>query len=85
MRRLVIIAGIVGAFILGIVVLKFSPATSTLIWNMSNGGAWLLPLVLVSSLLDSVHPCSFSILLITIAFLFGLQMPRKKLLQLGGL
>jgi len=85
MRRLLITAGIVGAFILVVIVLKFSPATSTLIWNMSNGGAWLLPLVLISSLLDSVHPCSFSILLITIAFLFGLQMTRKKILQLGGL
>jgi len=85
MRRILIIAGVIGAFILGIIILKFSPATSSLIWNMSNGGAWLLPLVLISSLLDSVHPCSFSILLITIAFLFGLQMTRKKILQFGGL
>jgi len=85
MKRLIIIAGVICAFILGIIILKFSPATASLIWNMSNGGAWLLPLVLISSLLDSVHPCSFSILLITIAFLFGLQMTRKKILQLGGL
>ena len=85
MKRLIIITSVVGAFILGIIVLKFSPATSSLIWNMSQGGVWLLPLVLVSSLLDSVHPCSFSILLITIAFLFGLSMTRKKILQLGGL
>ena len=84
MKRIIIIAGVIGAFILGVVVLKFSPATSSIIWNMSNGGAWLLPLVLISSLLDSVHPCSFSILLITIAFLFGLQMTRKKILQIGG-
>jgi cytochrome c-type biogenesis protein len=84
MKRLTIIAGIVGAFILGVIILKFSPATSTLIWNMSNGGAWLLPLVLVSALLDSVHPCSFSILLITIAFLFGLQATREKILRVGG-
>jgi len=85
MKRLLLIASIVGVFILAVIVLKFSPATSTLIWNMSQGGEWLLPLVLISSLLDSVHPCSFSILLITIAFLFGLQMTRKKILQLGGL
>jgi cytochrome c biogenesis protein CcdA len=44
-----------------------------------------LPLVLVAALLDSVHPCSFSILLITIAFLFGMQLPRKKILQVGGI
>lgn len=84
MKRLLIIASIIGVFILGVIALKFSTATSTLIWNMSNGGAWLLPLVLVSSILDSVHPCSFSILLITIAFLFGLQMTREKILKIGG-
>jgi len=84
MKRILIIGGTVTAFILGILVLKFSPATSTLIWSASQGGAWLLPLVLISSLLDSVHPCSFSILLITIAFLFGLQLSRGKILQIGG-
>jgi len=84
MKRLSIIASVIGAFILGIIILKFSPATSSLIWNMSNGGEWLLPLVLISSLLDSVHPCSFSILLITIAFLFGLQLSREKILKIGG-
>ncbi|MBI2025540.1 hypothetical protein HYT04_02005 [Candidatus Kaiserbacteria bacterium] len=85
MKRIFIISGIIGALIIGVIVLKFSPATSSIIWDMSNGGAWLLPLVLISSLLDSVHPCSFSILLITIAFLFGLSMARKKILQIGGL
>ncbi len=84
MRRILIIAGVIGAFILGVIVLKFSPATSAIIWNASGGGVWLLPLVLISSLLDSVHPCSFSILLITIAFLFGLQLSREKILQIGG-
>ncbi|MEK7480111.1 MAG: cytochrome c biogenesis protein CcdA [Patescibacteria group bacterium] len=82
--RIFIIGGAVAAFILGVLVLQFNPATSTIIWNASNGGVWLLPLVLASSLLDSVHPCSFSILLITIAFLFGLQLSRQKIMQIGG-
>ena len=43
-----------------------------------------MPLVLIAAVLDSVHPCSFSILLITIAFLFGMQMTRKRILQIGG-
>ena len=64
--------------------MKNSPETSSFIWSLSNSGAWLLPLVLISALLDSVHPCSFSILLITIAFLFGMQLTRKKILQVGG-
>ena len=75
---------IVTIIIVGIVILKNSPATSAIIWNLSREGTWLLPLLLVSALLDSVHPCSFSILLITIAFLFGIQLSRKKILQLGG-
>lgn len=80
------IAGsVVLAAILGIVVLQYSPGFSTFLWNVSSGGIWLLPLVVFSALLDSVHPCSFSILLITIAFLFGIQMTRKKILQIGGL
>lgn len=84
MRRIFSIGGIIGAFILGILILKWSSGTSSLIWSISAGGTWLLPLVLTSSLLDSVHPCSFSILLITIAFLFGLQLKREKILQIGG-
>ena len=85
MRRILIVGSAIALFIAIVLVLKWSPATSSLIWNASNAGAWLLPLVLASAVLDSVHPCSFSILLITIAFLFGLQMTRKKILQIGGM
>ncbi|MDP1689395.1 MAG: hypothetical protein Q8L47_04715 [bacterium] len=84
MRRITTIFIIVATAILGIIFLKYSPWTATFIWSLSNKGAWLLPLVLMSAILDSVHPCSFSILLITIAFLFGMQMARKKILQIGG-
>ena len=84
MKKIIIIVSITLAAIIGLVVLKNSPSASDLIWNASNQGTWLLPIVLVASLLDSVHPCSFSILLITIAFLFGMQTSRKKILQIGG-
>lgn len=84
MRRILIIGGAIAVFIAIVLILKWSPLTSTLIWGASAGGAWLLPLVLGSSILDSVHPCSFSILLITIAFLFGLQMTRERILKIGG-
>ncbi|HEY4512973.1 MAG TPA: cytochrome c biogenesis protein CcdA [Candidatus Paceibacterota bacterium] len=84
MKKLIITLSIVLIAIIGIVILKNNPATSAIIWNMSREGTWLLPLLLVSALLDSVHPCSFSILLVTIAFLFGIQLSRKKILQLGG-
>lgn len=85
MKKLIIIATVAVLFILAIVALKYAPGTAEMIWTISQGGSWLLPLVIFSSVLDSVHPCSFSILLITIAFLFGLQMTRGKILQIGGL
>ncbi|PIR04726.1 MAG: hypothetical protein COV57_02890 [Candidatus Liptonbacteria bacterium CG11_big_fil_rev_8_21_14_0_20_35_14] len=85
MKKTITTLIIIAVAIIGIVILKNTPETSLFIWNLSNKGVWLLPLVLVSALLDSVHPCSFSILLITIAFLFGMQMTRKKILQIGGI
>jgi len=84
MRPTYIIGGVTLAFIVGVLALQLSPGTPSLVWNASAGGAWLLPLVLASSLLDSVHPCSFSILLITIAFLFGLSLTREKILRIGA-
>ncbi len=85
MKKLIISIGIILVAIIAVVTLKYSPGFSVFLWSISRGGVWLLPLVFFSALLDSVHPCSFSILLITIAFLFGLQMSRKKILQIGGL
>ncbi len=85
MKKLIISIGVVFVALIAVVALKYSSGFSTFLWNASNGGVWLLPLVGFSALLDSVHPCSFSILLITIAFLFGLQVTRKKVLQIGGL
>ncbi len=84
MRKIITFIAVLLVVIIGLVILKNSSATSSIIWNLSNQGTWLLPLVLIAALLDSVHPCSFSILLITIAFLFGIQVSRKKILQLGG-
>src|SRR3989344_2278732 len=84
MRRLLIAGLVLLAALAGIVALRYAPGTSELIWSISDAGTWLLPLVGVSALLDSVHPCSFSILLITIAFLFGMQMSRGNILAIGG-
>lgn len=73
----VILAGLVVFF-------KATPAGTSLLWNASRGGTFLLPLVIVSSLLDSINPCAFSILLLTIAFLFSIGALRKRILAIGG-
>src|SRR3989344_6327745 len=84
MKKTLILLIVIILAIIGIMLLKNSSGTASFLWSLSNKGAWLLPLVLVSALLDSVHPCSFSILLITIAILFGMQMSRKRILTIGG-
>src|SRR3990167_11201202 len=84
MKRIIIILSIIVVAVLGIALLKQSALVSELLWNASGQGSWLLPLVLIAAILDSVHPCSFSILLITIAFLFGMQITREKILKIGG-
>lgn len=43
------------------------------------------PIITVSSLLDSVNPCAFSVLLLTIAFLFNVGKSRKHIAVIGGL
>ncbi|MDO8574920.1 MAG: cytochrome c biogenesis protein CcdA [bacterium] len=65
--------------------LFFGSLKSTdLLWQLSNGGKLLLPLVIVAALVDSVNPCAFSILLLTIAFLFSLGQVRSSILKTGG-
>lgn len=52
--------------------------------SLSRGGSWLLPLVVVSSLVDSINPCAISVLLLTIAFLFSIGKLREKIFLIGG-
>jgi len=54
------------------------------LWDISNGGKWLLPLIGISALIDSVNPCAFSILILTIAFLFSIGKSRLGILKIGG-
>ncbi|MBI2452764.1 MAG: hypothetical protein HYV55_00855 [Parcubacteria group bacterium] len=54
------------------------------LWNLSGQGTWLLPLVGVAALIDSINPCAFSILLLTIAFLLSIGKMRSGILKIGG-
>ena len=62
---------------------RYNQNAAGLLWNWSQGGKWLLPLVMVSALVDSINPCAFSILLITIAFLVSLGRARTKIMEIG--
>ena len=67
-----------------LVFFKFFPGGTSLLWTVSRSGQWLLPLVIISSLIDSINPCAFSILLLTIAFLFSLGRSRSEIFKIGG-
>lgn len=54
------------------------------VWEISDEGKWLLPLIGISALIDSINPCAFSILILTIAFLFSVGQLRNKIIQVGG-
>ena len=54
------------------------------LWSISNEGSWLLPLVLVAALIDSINPCAFGILLLTVAFLLSIGKARLGILKIGG-
>jgi len=66
-------------------VLQTSPQAPQWLWNASDRGAWLLPLIATAALIDSINPCAVSILLVTLAFLFGLGRMRRNVLAIGGL
>ena len=57
---------------------------TTALWNLSDGGKWLLPLVAVAALIDSINPCAFSILLLTITFLMSIGKLRSSVLAIGS-
>jgi len=79
---LVVSAGVSLAAV--VMLLKLGNFGAAALWNVSEGGRWLLPLVGVAALIDSVNPCAFSILLLTIAFLLSIGKLRSNVLQIGS-
>lgn len=61
---------------------KFT-GSSQWLWQISNNGKWLLPLITVSALVDSINPCAFSILIVSVVFLFGLGRSKEHVLRYG--
>lgn len=85
MNKKLFVLIIVAVVVVGSAILFQSQNIGTrALWNISNEGQWLLPLVFVAALIDSINPCAFSILLLTIAFLFSIGKMRSKILGIGG-
>lgn len=85
MNKKLIILVALGILVLGtFLFFRFGSSGTAVLWNLSNGGTWLFPLVALSALIDSINPCAFSILLLTIAFLFSIGRLRSSVLKIGG-
>ncbi len=80
----IILLALAAVILLGAAVAFRSTGSAGAVSWLTNGGAWLLPLVIVASLVDSINPCAFSVLLLTIAFLFSLGRLRSDVLKIGG-
>jgi cytochrome c biogenesis protein CcdA len=81
-RLLLLLTAALG--ITAIVLLFGSTLGAEWLWSASNSGRWLLPLVVVTALVDAINPCAFAVLLLTIAFLFSIGKLRNKVLKVGG-
>lgn len=71
-------------FVIVFLFFRFTGTGQNFLWSFSDGGKLLLPLVVVAAMIDSVNPCAFSILLLTIAFLFSIGKLRSGILKIGG-
>jgi len=83
-KKIIILICFLFFLIGGVLILKSQNIETKFLWNLSNGRQWLFPIVTVGALIDSINPCAFSILLLTIAFLFSLGQLRLRILKIGS-
>jgi len=83
-KKLLILIVIAVILIGGVFILKSQNIGTNFLWNLSNGGQWLFPLVTAGALIDSINPCAFSVLLLTIAFFLSVGAFRSNILKYGA-
>lgn len=83
-KKLIILIATAGLLFGLVIFFKSANVGTTALWNLSREGKWLLPLVGIAALIDSINPCAFSVLLLTIAFLFSIGKKRLGILKIGG-
>ncbi|MDP3015227.1 MAG: hypothetical protein Q8N28_02335 [bacterium] len=73
-KSLLILIFVAVVFVAGILILK----------SANFGEQWLFPLVTAGALVDSVNPCAFSVLLLTIAFFLSVGAFHSNILKFGA-
>ncbi len=84
-KKLYILVAVALAMAALVIIFRFVPVCVNLLEELAQQKQWLLLVVAVAALVDSINPCAFSVLLLTIAFLFSLGAMRARILRLAGL
>lgn len=83
-KKIIVLVGVAVILVGGAVALQVGNIGTETLWRVSNGGKWLLPILGVSAIIDSVNPCAFSVLIVTIAFLASIGAIRSRMLAVGS-
>src|SRR3989344_3530810 len=57
--------------------------SSAWVWQVSQQCQWFFPLLTVSAIVDSINPCAFSILIVSLIFLFSVGSTTSKVIRYG--
>ncbi len=75
---------LVAVFLIGAGIYFSSPTGASFVAGISNNGKFFLPVLVVAALTESLNPCAYSVLLLTIAFLFSMGRARSDILKVGA-
>lgn len=82
-KKIAVLLGLVIILLALAVVFNYNSAGSEWVARASQNPGLFFPLVTVAAIIDSINPCAFSVLLITIAFLFSLNATRGNIIRTG--
>ncbi|MFA5934488.1 MAG: cytochrome c biogenesis protein CcdA [Candidatus Paceibacterota bacterium] len=80
-----IIAIVTFTLLIGAIFLLYSGVFNFHAPDIRTYKGWMPVLIAIAALVDSVNPCAFSVLFLTIAFLFGMGKSRQNILKAGFL
>lgn len=66
-----------------VIILLYSGIFDFNIPSIKDYTGWIPGLIAISALIDSINPCAFSVLFLTITFLFSLNRDRKSIIKAG--
>lgn len=83
-KKILFLVGLVIILLALAVTFNYNSAGSEWVAKASQNPGLFFPLISVAAVIDSINPCAFSVLLITIAFLFSLNATRGGIIRTGS-